>query len=172
MVGSSIITSVNVLAIWLLAKGNTLLLYAISVLFGIVISANISLIGPTVGQITSVEKFGTCYGMCYFCLSFLTILGLFFSFLVIGSGSVPDCKNFIYYEGSISIAAVVFWILAHHASVSSPQQSPDTKYFSCFLHATASIDSTVYYYASQTESRSRDNLFHANCMPRPTGLFF
>lgn len=90
MIASSILTTGTIFGIWLPAKGSMNLLYAFSVLFGVVTSANISLIGPTIGQITSAENFGQCYGMCYFCLSFLTILGMLFSSLVIGSGSQDE----------------------------------------------------------------------------------
>lgn len=117
MVASSILTTATIFGLWLPAKGSMNLLYAFSILFGVVTSANISLIGPTIGQITSAEKFGQCYGMCYFCLSFLTILGMLFSSLVIGSGTVVEYRNFILYEGGISIGAVVFWIVARYSGV-------------------------------------------------------
>lgn len=117
MIASSILTSITIFGIWLPAKGNMNLLYAFSIIFGVVTSANISLIGPTIGQITSADKFGQCYGMCYFCLSFLTILGMLFSSLVIGSGTLLEYKNFIFYEGGISIGSVMFWILARYSGV-------------------------------------------------------
>ncbi|CUM48765.1 uncharacterized protein AC631_00348 [Debaryomyces fabryi] len=117
MVASSILTTITIFGLWLPAKGNMSLLYAFSILFGVVTSANISLIGPTIGQITSAEKFGQCYGMCYFCLSFLTILGMLFSSLVIGSGTLVEYRNFIFYEGGISIGSVIFWILARYSGV-------------------------------------------------------
>mmetsp|Transcript_1225 Transcript_1225/g.1341 ORF Transcript_1225/g.1341 Transcript_1225/m.1341 type:complete len:518 (+) Transcript_1225:40-1593(+) len=117
MIASSILTSITIFGIWLPAKGNMNLLYAFSIIFGVVTSANISLIGPTIGQITSADKFGQCYGMCYFCLSFLTILGMLFSSLVIGSGTLLEYRNFIFYEGGISIGSVMFWILARYSGV-------------------------------------------------------
>lgn len=52
MIASSILTTIIIFAVWLPAKGSMNLLYAFSVLFGVVTSANISLIDPTIGQIT------------------------------------------------------------------------------------------------------------------------
>lgn len=117
MIVSSLLMVVTILGIWLPSEGNFKLLIAFGVFFGIVTSSNISLIGPTIGQITPAQKFGQCYGMCYFCLSFLTILGMLFSSLVIGSGSHDEYRNFIFYEGGLSIGAVVFWLLARYAAV-------------------------------------------------------
>ncbi|KAG7665333.1 uncharacterized protein J8A68_001021 [[Candida] subhashii] len=117
MIVTSILTTLIIFATWLPAKGNISLLYIFGVLFGISTSAVISLIPACTGQICSSEQFGKVYGTLYFFLGFLTILGMYFASLVIGTGSQDHFRKFVVFEGGLSATSIVVWLYARYAAV-------------------------------------------------------
>ncbi|KAK6455820.1 monocarboxylate permease [Scheffersomyces xylosifermentans] len=117
MIASSICTTIVIFAIWLPARGNIQVLFAFGVLFGISTSAVISLIPACTGQICSAENFGKVYGTMYFFLGFLTILGMYFSSLVINHGTKIDYRNFVLFEGALAFTNIIIWIWARYSSV-------------------------------------------------------
>ncbi|CAI5756758.1 unnamed protein product [Candida verbasci] len=118
MIITSILTTIVIFALWLPAKDNSrALLISFSVLFGITTSSVISLIGACVGQICSSSNFGKVYGVCYFFLGFLTILGMYATSAIIGSGSKQNYTNFVYFEGALSAFSVIAWLWARYACV-------------------------------------------------------
>lgn len=117
MIATSVMTTIVIFSLWLPAKGNTSILYAFSVFFGISTSAVISLIPACTGQICSADKFGKVYGTIYFFLAILTLLGLFFSSLIIGDQSKSSYRNFILFEGALSIASIILWVSARTTAV-------------------------------------------------------
>lgn len=117
MIAMSLFTTIVVFGVWLPAKGHLGVLFAFAVLFGVSTSANISLIPATTSQICSAERFGKVYGTLYFVLAFLTILGMYFASLVLDNRSLSDYRNFVVYEGALSVAAIGLWIAARYCSV-------------------------------------------------------
>ncbi|CAK9435649.1 uncharacterized protein LODBEIA_P03760 [Lodderomyces beijingensis] len=116
MIGTSILTTIFVFALWYPAKHVTLL-YSFGVLFGISTSAVLALIPACAGQICSSESFGKIYGNVYFFLGWLTLLGMYFASLVIGDGSRRSYSNFVLFEGALSVASVIMWLLARSSAV-------------------------------------------------------
>lgn len=117
MIVMSILTTIVIYGIWLPAKGNLAIMFVFAVLFGIATSATISLIPASTSQICSAESFGKVYGTLYFFLAFLTILGMYFTSLVLGNRDKENYRNFVIYEGGYSVAAVVCWGLARYYAV-------------------------------------------------------
>ncbi|CAH2352742.1 probable transporter Mch4p [[Candida] railenensis] len=117
MIVTSIFVTISIFGLWLPAKGNVAVLYAFGVLFGISTSAVISLIPACCGQICSSDNFGKVYGTLYFFLAFSTLLGMYLSSLVVGTGKDLNYMNLVYYEGALSIGSTITWILARCSSV-------------------------------------------------------
>lgn len=117
MIATSILVSISIFGIWLPAKGNIVPLYVFGVLFGVSTSAVISLIPACCGQICSSENFGKVYGTLYFFLAFSTLLGMYFSSLVVGTGKTLNYMNLVYYEGALSLACIATWILARYSAI-------------------------------------------------------
>ncbi|KAI5960185.1 uncharacterized protein KGF55_004908 [Candida pseudojiufengensis] len=116
MIITSILTTIIIFGFWLPAKSKNLLII-FSIFFGISSSAVLSLIPSCTGQICSSEKFGKIYGTLYFCLGFLTILGMYLVTLVIDKGNQLNYRNFVLFEGFISFFSVLVWIWARYSSV-------------------------------------------------------
>lgn len=117
MIITCVLNTIFIFTIWLPAGSNLSLLYVFLVFFGISSSAVLSLIGASVSQICSSSNFGAWYGKLYFYLSFLSILGIFVSSLIIGQGTKSDYRNFILFEGCLSAGSVFAWLLARHVNV-------------------------------------------------------
>ncbi|KAK6201023.1 major facilitator superfamily domain-containing protein [Scheffersomyces amazonensis] len=117
MIGTSVLTTIVVFAVWLPARGSVGMLFAFGALFGVSTSAVISLIPACTGQICSAENFGKVYGTLYFFLAFLTILGMYFASLVISDRSLTDYRNFVLYEGALAVASVISWLWARYTAV-------------------------------------------------------
>lgn len=117
MIVTCVFTTIFIFTIWLPAGSNLALLYVFLVLFGVSSSAVLSLIGASVSQICSSTNFGAWYGKLYFYLSFLSILGIFVSSLIIGLGTKSDYRNFILFEGCLSAGSVFAWLIARHVNV-------------------------------------------------------
>lgn len=117
MLVTSAVSTVLVFAIFLQAQGNTGLLYAFSVLYGITSSAVLSLIAPCCGQICPASRFGKYYGILYFCLAFLIVAGIYGASLVIGEGSPQDYQNWVIFDGCVGVALIFLWIWARYTNV-------------------------------------------------------
>lgn len=117
MLVTSVFSMVFIWALLTPSNGKLPYLYAFSVLYGILSSAVISLIAACLGQICPALTFGKHYGVLYFCLAFLFILGMYFSSLVINKGSEHDYKMWIIFEGALSVACVFSWVWARWCNV-------------------------------------------------------
>ncbi|KAJ8143010.1 hypothetical protein OY671_003847 [Metschnikowia pulcherrima] len=110
----------SMIFIWALltpSNGRLPYLYAFTVLFGISSAAVLSLVAACLGQICPASSFGRHYGVLYFCMAFLIILGMYFTSLVINTGSQHDYKMWIVFEGCISIGSVAAWTWARWCNV-------------------------------------------------------
>lgn len=117
MIATSIFTLVFLFGLFLPAQGTLPMLFAFAALFGCSNSAVLSLIGACVGQICPAARFGKYYGLLYFCLAFLNLVGIYLTILVIGPGSHHNYQMWILMQGCISVAAVVAWIWARYNNV-------------------------------------------------------
>lgn len=117
MVLTSLFSLVFILGIFLPAKGRLPILYAFAALFGCSNSAVLSLIGACVGQICPAVQFGKYYGLLYFCLAFLNLVGIYLTILVIGPGSQHNYQMWIIMQGSLALASVAAWIWARYNNV-------------------------------------------------------
>lgn len=117
MFSTSLFSAVFTFGLLVPAKGELLMLYSFVVLFGFLSSAVISLIAPCLGQICPAARFGKYYGVLYFCLAFLTVLGIFFTSLVIDTGSQHRYQMWTFFEAGVSVAAIFAWGWARYCNV-------------------------------------------------------
>ncbi|KAM9937115.1 hypothetical protein OXX80_003342 [Metschnikowia pulcherrima] len=117
MVVTSVFSMIFVWALLTPSHGRLPYLYAFTVLYGVSSSAVLSLIAACLGQICPASHFGNHYGVLYFCLAFLVVLGMYFTSLVINTGSEHDYQMWIVFEGCISIACVAAWVWARWCNV-------------------------------------------------------
>ncbi|GEQ70837.1 hypothetical protein JCM33374_g4517 [Metschnikowia sp. JCM 33374] len=117
MLVTSIFSMIFVWGLLTPSNGRLAYLYAFTVLYGISSSAAISLIAACLGQICPASQFGKNYGVLYFCLAFLTVLGMYSASLVINTGSDHDYKMWIVFEGCVSVAGVFAWVWARWCNV-------------------------------------------------------
>lgn len=117
MTVTSIFTAIFIFSLLFTARGRLPVLYAFGVLYGCSSSAVLSLIAACLSQICPASSFGKYYGVLYFCLAFMTILGIYISSLMIDSGSPSDYQKWILFEGGISVAAVLAWVWARYTNV-------------------------------------------------------
>lgn len=117
MLFTTCFTAVFIFALLLPAHGNLTLLYIFGVGYGCSSSAAVSLIATCLGQITPAATFGKYYGILYFCLAFLTIIGIFLASLTIKDGTPADYQNWILFEGCIAVAGILAWLWARYTNV-------------------------------------------------------
>lgn len=117
MLVTSVFSAIFIWALLYPSNGRLGMLYAFSVLYGCLSSAVLSLIAACLGQICSADQFGRHYGVLYFCLAFLTILGLYALSLVINNLSQHDFRMWIVFEGLLATACVGAWLWARWCNV-------------------------------------------------------
>lgn len=117
LIFTSIFSAIFIVGLLYPARGNLTLLYAFGVCYGCSSSAVLSLVPPSLSQICPASSFGKYFGVLYFCLAFMTVLGIYVSSLVIDSGSPADFQKWIIFEGSTAFAGVFAWIWARHTNV-------------------------------------------------------
>lgn len=117
MLITSFFTAIFIFALLLPARGNLTVLYAFGVVYGCSSSAAVSLIAACLGQITPAATFGKHYGVLYFCLAFLIIIGIFSASLTIQNGTKADYQNWVIFEGCVATAAVFSWLWARYTHV-------------------------------------------------------
>lgn len=117
MLLTSILSAIFIWAILMPSEGQLPYLYAFAVLYGILNSAVFSLVAACLSQICPANLFGRHYGLLYFCLAFLIVLGVFITSLVINNGSQHDYKMWIIFEGSVSLGSMAAWVWARWCNV-------------------------------------------------------
>lgn len=117
MIGTSVFSLIFIFGLFLPARGRLPILFAFAALFGCSSSAVLSLIGACVGQICPASRFGKYYGLLYFCLAFLNLVGFYLTMLVIGPGTHHNYQMWILLQGCLSIASVLAWIWARYHNV-------------------------------------------------------